>query len=65
MIATVCVLKREKDSMVTSISWEYIETLPNVHRFTSAISLGNQIIVIEGFDEGYSHHNLVTIGTFQ
>ena len=63
---TVCVLESEKaGSMITSTSWESIETLPKVQRVTSAVSLGNQIIVIGGFDEGYNHHNLVTIGTFQ
>ena len=62
---TVCVLKREKDSIPTSTSWESIGTLPKVHRLTSAVSLGSQIIVIGGFNDGYSCHNIVTIGTFQ
>ena len=63
---TVCVLKREKaGSMITSTSWESIGTLPKVQIFTSAVSLGNQIIVIGGCDEKKDNHNTVTIGTFQ
>ena len=62
---TVCVLKREKGSMITSTLWESIGTLPKVHVFTSAVSLGNQIIVIGGDDEKSDSHNTVTIGTFQ
>ena len=63
---TVCILKREKaGSMITSTSWESIGTLPKVHEGTSAISLGNQIIVIGGEDEKDDKHNIVTIGTFQ
>ena len=62
---TVCVLKREKGSMITSTSWESIGTLPKVHVLTSAVSLGNQIIIIGGYDEKSDMHNTVTIGTFQ
>ena len=63
---TVCVLKSEKaGSMITSTSWESIGTLPQVHLATSAVSLGNQIIVIGGYDEKSDKHNTVTIGTFQ
>ena len=62
---TVCVLKREKGSMITSTSWESIGTLPKVHRGTSAVSLGNQIIVIGGYDNKRNFHNTLTIGTFQ
>ena len=62
----VCVLKREKaGSMITSTSWESIGTLPKVHLVTSAVSLGNQIIVIGGGDDKGVQHNTVTIGTFQ
>ena len=62
---TVCILKREKGSMITSTSWESIGTLPKVHRFTSAVSLGDQIIVIGGRNEEFNKHNTVTVGTFQ
>ena len=63
---TVCVLKREKaDSMITSTSWKSIGTLPKVHSYTSAVSLGNQIIAIGGSNEKGDKHNTVTIGTFQ
>ena len=62
---TVCVLKREKGSMITSTSWESIGTLPKVHSWTSAVNLGNQIIVIGGYDEEGDKHTTVTIGTFQ
>ena len=63
---TVCVLKGEKaGSVITSTSWESIGTLPKVHRFTSAVSLGNQIIVVGGYDDEGDNHNTVTIGTFQ
>ena len=63
---TVCVLKSEKvGSMITSTLWEAIGTLPKVHRYTSAVSFGNQIIVIGGSDEKSDKHNTVTIGTFQ
>ena len=63
---TVCVLKSEKaGSMITSTSWESIGTLPKVHMLTSAISLGNQIIVIGGKNKESDKHNTVTIGTFQ
>ena len=73
---TVCVLKSEKaGSIITSTTWEPIGTLPKVHSWTSAVSLGNQIIVIGGADEKDGdkkdkdekavHHNTVTIGTFQ
>ena len=63
---TVCVLKSEKaGSMITSTSWESIGTLPKVHWWTSAVSLGNQIIVIGGKNKENDKHNTVTIGTFQ
>ena len=62
---TLCVLKREKGSMITSTSWESIGTLPKVHIGTSAVSLSNQIIVIGGCDEKGDNHKAVTIGTFQ
>ena len=63
---TVRVLKNEKaGSMITSTSWESIGTLPKVYKGTSAVSLGNQIIVIGGFNKENDHHNAVTIGTFQ
>ena len=63
---TVCVLKIEKaGSVITSTSWESIGTLPKVHYGTSAVSLGNQIIVIGGADEKAQYHKTVTIGTFQ
>ena len=61
----VCVLKIEKDLLVTSTSWESIGTLPKVHRGASIVSLGNQIIVIGGEDEKDESHKTVTIGTFQ
>ena len=63
---TVCVLKEEKaGSVLTFTSWESIETLPKMHKGTSAVSLGNQIIVIGGSDEKGDIHKTVTIGTFQ
>ena len=63
---TLCVLKEEKaGSVITSTSWESIGTLPKVHHCTSAVSLGNQIIVIGGGDEKVDKHKTVTIGTFQ
>ena len=62
---TLCVLKTEKGSLITSTSWESIGTLPKLHRGTSAVSLGNQIIVIGGVDEKADNHKTVTIGTFQ
>ena len=63
---TLCVLKIEKaGSMITSTSWESIGTLPKVHTGTSAVSLGNQIIVIGGNDEKCDKQKTVTIGTFQ
>ena len=40
---TVCVLKREKGSMITSTSWECIGSLPHLHAFSSAVSLANMI----------------------
>ena len=58
---TVCVLKREEGST----SWESIGSLPNVHMYTSAVSLGNCIIVIGGGDETGRVHRTVTVGTFQ
>ena len=63
---TVCVLKNERaGSMITFTSWESIGTLPKVHGLTSAVSVGNQIIVIGGTkEEGYKH-DTVNIGTFQ
>ena len=61
---TVCVLKREKGSMITSMSWESIGSLPHPHVGLSAVSLANQIIVMWGND-GKGHHKTVTIGTFQ
>ena len=62
----VCVLNAKKaDLVITSTSWESIGTLPKVHRATSAVSLGNQIIVIGGTDEEYGNLKSVTIGTFQ
>ena len=61
---TVCVLKIEKGSMLTSTSWESIGTLPKVHYWTTAVSLGNQIIVGGGLDEEGDKHKTVTIGTF-
>ena len=62
---TVCVLKREKGSVITSTLWESIGTLPKVHRATSAVSLGNQIVVIGGKNKKGDKHNTATIGTFQ
>ena len=63
---TVCVLKEEKAGLViTSTSWESIGTLPKMHMFSSAVSLGNQIIVIEGTDAEGDLQETVTIGTFQ
>ena len=44
----VCVLKREKGSVITSMSWESISSLPRVHMYSSAFSLANQIIVMGG-----------------
>ena len=61
---TVCVLKREKGSMITSMSWESIGSLPHVHMNSSAVSLANQIIVMGGNDVK-GRHKTVTIGTFQ
>ena len=62
---TVCVLKREKDSLVTSTSWESIGSLPNVHSMSSVVSLANQIIVIGGIDEKHYCQKTVSIGTLQ
>ena len=62
---TVCVLKREKGSMVTSTSWESIDSLPNVHIASSTVSLANQIIVIAGYDEKSCYHKIVSIGTLK
>ena len=62
---TLCVLKVEKGSMITSTSWESIGTLPKVRIGTSAVSLGNQVIVIGGGDEKGEKQETVTIGTFQ
>ena len=63
---TLCVLKIEKSgSVITSTSWESIGTLPKVHCMTSAVSLGNQIIVIGGADEEGQYCKTVTIRTFQ
>ena len=63
---TLCVLKIEKaGSVITSTLWESIETLPILHHCTSAVSLGNQIIVIGGGDRKGLPHKTVTIGTFQ
>ena len=62
---TVCILKREKGSMISSTSWESIGSLPTIHYGTSAISLANQIIVSGGIDEKNCNHKTVTIGTFQ
>ena len=63
---TVCVLKiEEAGSVITSTSWESIGTFPKVHKFTSAVSLNNQIIVIGGTDEKRNKHKTVTIGTFR
>ena len=62
---TVCVLKRGKDSSITSTSWESISSLPNVHILSSAISLANQIIMIGGTDGNGYHHKTVSFGTFQ
>ena len=61
---TVCVLKREKGSMIGSVSWECIGSLPNVHRVSSAVNLANQIIVMGGRDDK-GRHKTVNIGTFQ
>ena len=47
MIQCVYLRKREK----TSTSWESIGSLPTIHYSTSAVSLANQIIVIEGRDD--------------
>ena len=62
---TVCILKREKGSMISSTSWESIGSLPTIHYGTSAVSLANQIIVSGGIDEKNCDHKTVTIGTFQ
>ena len=63
---TVCVLKIEKaGSVITSTTWESIATLPEEHYCSSAVSLGNQIIVIGGTDEEAQSHKAVNIGTFQ
>ena len=61
---TVCVLK-EKDTLTTQTLWESIGSLPNVHSFSSAVSLTNQIIMIVGDDENGCSHKKVTIGTLQ
>ena len=58
---TVCVLKREN----SSTSWKSIGSLPNIHYYTSAVSLANQIIVIGGVNDKKCRHKTVTIGTFQ
>ena len=63
---TVCVLKAEKaGSVITTTSWESIGILPKVCYWTSAVSLGNQIIIIGGYDEKCDKQKTVTIGTFQ
>ena len=62
---TVCVLKREKGSMISSTSWESIGSLPTTHYRTSAVSLANQIIVIGGKYDKKCYHKTVIIGTFQ
>ena len=61
---TVCVLKREKGSLTTSTSWESIGSLPNVHYFSSAVSIANKVIVIGGKSKE-GRHRTVTIATFQ
>ena len=62
---TVCVLKRENASLITSTSWESIGSLPNMQSWSSAVSLANQIVVIGGLDEKRIKHKTVTIGTLQ
>ena len=62
---TVCVLKREKGSMIASTSWKSIGSLPTMHYGTSAVSLANQIIMIGGVDDNDDEHKTVIIGTFQ
>jgi len=62
---TVCVLKRENSSLITSTSWVPISSLPNTHDFSSAIGLTNKVIVIGGVDRNNHHHGTVTIGTFK
>ena len=62
---TVCVLKKEKGSMITSTSWESIGSLPTAHVGSSAVSLANQIIVMGGVEDQDHKIKAVTIGTFQ
>ena len=62
---TVCVLKKEKGSMITSTSWVSIGSLPTVHGLSSAVSLANQIIVIGGMNLQACSIKTVTIGIFQ
>ena len=62
---TVCVLKTEKSSLITSASWVSIGSLPNVHNASSAVSLANQIIVIGGCDKTNHYRTTINIGTFQ
>ena len=50
---------------MTHVLLWYQRTLPKVHKFTSAVSLGNQIIVIGGGDEKGEKQKTVTVGTFQ
>jgi len=61
---TVCVLKREKGSLITSTLWVSIGSLPDLRDFPSAISLANQIIVIRGYDWINDLIDTVAIGTF-
>ena len=62
---TVCILKRENTSLVTSTSWECIGSLPNMQSWSSVVSLANQIFVIGGTDKKGSKCKSVTIGTLQ
>ena len=62
---TICVLKRGKGSSIISTSWEPISSLPKVHSLSSAVSLGNKIIVIGGNDGKRCRHKTVSIGTLQ
>ena len=61
---TMCVLTIKKAGSLITTSWKSIGTLPKVHKATSAVSLGNQIIVIGSGNEEGDNHKTVTIGTF-
>jgi len=60
---TVCVLKNE-GSMLSSTSWESIGSVPTTLYFPAAVSYGNQIIVMGGYDEDVKDSTAVYTGTF-